>query len=66
MARISRRRFMQTAAVTAGVTLAAPSVHTQQSRSTLRFVAHADLKVSNGIRSGPRIGIQKGPHLPTF
>jgi integrase-like protein len=23
-------------------------------------------RVSNGIRSGPRIGIQKGPHLPTF
>jgi peptide/nickel transport system substrate-binding protein len=49
MARISRRRFMQTAAVTAGVTLAAPSVHTQQSRSTLRFVAHADLKVLDPI-----------------
>jgi hypothetical protein len=34
MVRISRRRFMQTAAVTAGVPLGAPSVHTQQGRQT--------------------------------
>ena len=25
-----------------------------------------DGKVSIGVRSGPRIGIQKGPPLPTF
>ena len=49
MVRISRRRFMQTAVVTAGVTLGAPSVHTQQGRSTLRFIAHADLKVLDPI-----------------
>jgi hypothetical protein len=49
MVRISRRRFMQTAAVTAGVTLGAPSVHTQQGRQQLRFVAHADLRVLDPI-----------------
>jgi peptide/nickel transport system substrate-binding protein len=49
MVRISRRRFMQTGAVTAGVMLGAPAVHTQQGRQTLRFVAHADLKVLDPI-----------------
>jgi peptide/nickel transport system substrate-binding protein len=49
MVRISRRRFMQTGAVTAGVMLGAPAVHTQQGRQTLRFVAHADLRVLDPI-----------------
>ena len=34
----------------------------QLSREALKNV----VTVSIGLRSGPRIGIQKGPHLPTF
>jgi peptide/nickel transport system substrate-binding protein len=48
MPRITRRQFVRTAAST-GVVLATPSVHAQQGRPTLRFVAHADLKVLDPI-----------------
>jgi peptide/nickel transport system substrate-binding protein len=49
MVRFSRRRFMQTAAAAAGLTLGAPSVHSQRGGETLRFVAHADLRVLDPI-----------------
>jgi peptide/nickel transport system substrate-binding protein len=48
MVRITRRRFLQ-AAATAGVTLAAPSVHSEEGLPTLRFVPHADLKILDPI-----------------
>ena len=48
MVRITRRQFVRAAAST-GVALAAPSVQAQQGLPTLRFVAHADLKVLDPI-----------------
>ena len=48
MVRITRRQFVRAAAST-GVALAAPSVRAEQGLPTLRFVAHADLKVLDPI-----------------
>jgi peptide/nickel transport system substrate-binding protein len=50
MDRISRRQIVRRgAAAAAAMTLGAPSVHAQKSRQTLRFVAHADLKVLDPV-----------------
>jgi hypothetical protein len=50
MDRISRRQIVRRgAAAAAAMTLGAPSVHPQKSRQTLRFVAHADLKVLDPV-----------------
>jgi peptide/nickel transport system substrate-binding protein len=50
MDRISRRQIVQAAAAAgAAMTLGAPSVHAQNGRRTLRFVAEADLKVLDPI-----------------
>ena len=49
MDRINRRRVVQGVAAVAGaMTLGAPSVHAQ-SRSTLRFVAQADLQILDPV-----------------
>src|SRR5271157_1646430 len=47
MSRITRRQVVQGAAVT--MALGAPSVHAQNGRQSLRFVAQADLKVLDPI-----------------
>jgi hypothetical protein len=50
MDRISRRQVVQGgAAAAAAMTLNAPSVHAQNGRQTLRFVAQADLKVLDPV-----------------
>jgi peptide/nickel transport system substrate-binding protein len=50
MDRISRRQIVEGGAAAAGaVTLGAPWVTAQQSRPTLRFAAHADLKVLDPV-----------------
>ena len=49
MHRISRRQVVRGAAATAAMALGAPSVHAQNGRQTLRFVAQADLKVLDPI-----------------
>jgi peptide/nickel transport system substrate-binding protein len=49
MDRISRRQVVRGASTAAAMMLAAPSVHAQNDRQTLRFVAHADLKVLDPI-----------------
>ena len=50
MDRISRRQVVRGAAATAAaMTLGAPSVHAQQGRQTLRFVAQADLKILDPV-----------------
>jgi peptide/nickel transport system substrate-binding protein len=50
MDRISRRQVARgAAAAAAAITLGAPSVHAQNDRPTLRFVAEADLKVLDPI-----------------
>ena len=46
---ISRRQVVRGAAATAAITLGAPSVHAQNGRQTLRFVAQADLKILDPI-----------------
>jgi peptide/nickel transport system substrate-binding protein len=48
--RISRRQAVRgAAAAAAAMTLGAPSVHAENGRQTLRFVAHADLKVLDPV-----------------
>jgi peptide/nickel transport system substrate-binding protein len=47
MSHITRRQVVQGAAVT--MALGAPSVHAQNDRQSLRFVAQADLKVLDPI-----------------
>jgi peptide/nickel transport system substrate-binding protein len=50
MDRISRRQIVEGGVAAAGaVTLGAPWVTAQQSRPTLRFAAHADLKVLDPV-----------------
>jgi peptide/nickel transport system substrate-binding protein len=50
MERISRRQIVRGGAATAAtVTLSAPSLIAQQNRPTLRFAAHADLKVLDPV-----------------
>jgi peptide/nickel transport system substrate-binding protein len=50
MDRISRRQIVRGgAAAAAAMTLGAPSVHAQNSRQTLRFAAHADLKILDPV-----------------
>jgi peptide/nickel transport system substrate-binding protein len=50
MDRISRRQVVRgAAAAAAAMTLGAPSVHAQESRRTLRFVAESDLKTLDPI-----------------
>src|SRR6476469_6926008 len=50
MDRINRRQAVRgAAAAAAAMTLGAPSVHGQNGRQTLRFVAHADLRVLDPI-----------------
>jgi peptide/nickel transport system substrate-binding protein len=50
MDRISRRQAVRGAtAAAAAMTLGAPSVHAQNGRQTLRFVAHADLKILDPV-----------------
>ena len=50
MDRISRRQIVRGgAAAAAAMTLGAPSVHAQKDRQTLRFVAHADLKILDPV-----------------
>jgi peptide/nickel transport system substrate-binding protein len=49
MKRISRRHILAGAAATAAVSLSAPAVHGQKGRQTLRFIAHADLKILDPI-----------------
>src|SRR5262245_33898794 len=49
MDRISRRQVVRGAAATVAITLGAPSVHAQNDRQTLRFVAQADLKILDPI-----------------
>jgi peptide/nickel transport system substrate-binding protein len=50
MDRISRRQIVRGGtAAAAAMTLGAPSVHAQKSRQTLRFVAHADLKILDPV-----------------
>ena len=50
MDRISRRQVVQGGvAAAAAMTLNAPSVHAQNGRRTLRFVAQADLKVLDPV-----------------
>jgi peptide/nickel transport system substrate-binding protein len=50
MNRLSRREVLGgTIAATAAMTLGPPSVHAQKGRRTLRFVAHADLKVVDPV-----------------
>src|ERR1700737_4528826 len=47
---ISRRQVVRGAAAAgAPMTLGAPPVHAQKSRETLRFVAHADLKILDPV-----------------
>src|SRR5258705_4994649 len=45
MSSMHRRTFLAGAAASAAVAVAAPYVHAQQKRGTLRFLAHADLKI---------------------
>src|SRR5882757_10364922 len=49
MDRISRRQVVRGAAATAAMTLGAPSLHSQNGRQTLRFVAQADLKILDPV-----------------
>src|SRR6266849_8029576 len=50
MNRLSRRQLLRGAAATAAaVTLGAPSVHAQKPGRTLRFVAHADLRILDPV-----------------
>jgi peptide/nickel transport system substrate-binding protein len=49
MAHISRRKLMRGGAAATAIMLGAPSLRAQQSQSTLRFVAQADLKVLDPI-----------------
>src|SRR6266540_1328334 len=49
MGRISRRQVVRGAAAAAAMTLGAPSVGAQSGRQTLRFVAHADLKILDPV-----------------
>jgi peptide/nickel transport system substrate-binding protein len=49
MDRISRRQVVRGASTAAAMMLAAPSVHAQNDRQTLRFVAQADLKVLDPV-----------------
>jgi len=50
MTRLSRRRFLAGAtAGAAGVTLGAPYVQAQKKGGTMRFIAHADLKVLDPV-----------------
>jgi peptide/nickel transport system substrate-binding protein len=49
MDRISRRQVVRGAAAAATLTLGAPSVHSQNGRQTLRFVAQADLKILDPV-----------------
>jgi peptide/nickel transport system substrate-binding protein len=50
MDRISRRQAVRgAAAAAAAMALGAPSVHAENDRQTLRFVAHADLKVLDPV-----------------
>ena len=49
MERISRRQLVRGAGAAAAMTLGAPSVHAQNGRQTLRFVAQADLKILDPI-----------------
>ena len=49
MDRISRRQVVRGAGAAAAMTLGAPSVHAQNDRQTLRFVAQADLKILDPI-----------------
>src|SRR3984893_8282789 len=50
MDRISRRQIIRGGtSAAAAMTLGAPSVHAQKSRQTLRFVAHADLKILDPV-----------------
>src|SRR3989449_6208409 len=47
---LSRREFLGgTVATAAAVTLGAPSVHAQKGQRSLRFVAHADLKILDPV-----------------
>jgi peptide/nickel transport system substrate-binding protein len=50
MERVSRRHIVRGGAAAAvAMTLGAPSVHAQNSRQTLRFAAHADLKILDPV-----------------
>jgi peptide/nickel transport system substrate-binding protein len=51
MERISRRQVVRGAAAmaTGAMTLGAPSVHAQNGRQTLRFIAEADLKIFDPV-----------------
>jgi peptide/nickel transport system substrate-binding protein len=49
MDRISRRQVVRGAAAADALTLGAPSVHSQNGRRTLRFVAQADLKILDPV-----------------
>jgi peptide/nickel transport system substrate-binding protein len=49
MNRISRRQVVRGATATAAVTLGAPSIHAQKGQHTLRFAAHADLKILDPV-----------------
>ena len=49
MDRISRRQVVRGTAAAAALTLGAPSVHSQNGRRTLRFVAQADLKILDPV-----------------
>ena len=49
MDRISRRQVVRGAGAAAAMMLGAPSVHAQNGRQTLRFVAQADLKILDPV-----------------
>jgi peptide/nickel transport system substrate-binding protein len=49
MDRISRRQVVRAAAAAAAMTLRTPSARAQNDRRTLRFVAHADLKILDPV-----------------
>jgi peptide/nickel transport system substrate-binding protein len=49
MDRISRRQAVRGAGAAAAMMLGSPSVHAQNGRQTLRFVAQADLKILDPI-----------------
>jgi peptide/nickel transport system substrate-binding protein len=46
---ISRRKVVRGGAAAAAIMLGAPSLRAQQSQSTLRFAAHADLKILDPV-----------------
>ena len=49
MSDLSRRRFLAGSTAAAAVTIGAPFVHAQKRGGTMRFIAHADLKVLDPI-----------------